>query len=172
MKIDVLISSKQNEFEEEIKFLVDSIRNDASFNEYFNVYTFKKDISKSQSADKDFTTQIENKYANGVIDCEFVNAKNPNSYFFVKMDKKEFFNTIEDSKRYKKFTTKEELLKYVKISLREHIIRNSKRKNFDSAVINESTYDDVDEDAIRLFKKFLTDKSIKELFNERSPEKF
>ena len=154
MKIDVLISSKQNEIEEEIKFLVDSIRNDASFNEYFNVYTFKKDISKSQSADKDFTTQIENsdinitliknKYANGVLDCEFVNAKNPNSYFFVKMDKKEFFNTIEDSKRYKKFTTKEELLKYVKISLREHIIRNSKRKNFDSAVINESTYDDVD----------------------------
>ena len=53
--------------------------------------------------------------------------------FFVKMDKdaddksKEFFNKIKDSKRYKRFTTKEELLNYVKISLRECMINNSKK---------------------------------------------
>lgn len=83
---------------------------------------------------------------------------------------KEFFNKIKDSKRYKRFATKEELLNYVKISLRECLISNSKRTIFDSTTIDESTYDDVDEEAIRLFKKFLKDKTIKDLFDERSNE--
>lgn len=194
MKIDVFISSNQTEFAEERKFLVEGIRNDPLFNDYFDVYIFEEDSSKTQSADKVFTTRVEHsdiyiglignnygyEYANGVSATEFefnkFNAKNSNSYFFVKMDEdadkksKEFFNKIKDSKRYKRFTTKEELLNYVKISLRECIISNSKRNIFDSTIIDESTYDDVDEETIKLFRKFLKNKTIKDLFNERSNE--
>lgn len=83
---------------------------------------------------------------------------------------KEFFNKIKDSKRYKRFTTKEELLNYVKISLRECMINNSKKNIFDSTIIDESTYDDVDEETIRLFRKFLKNKTIRDLFDERSNE--
>ena len=194
MKIDVFISSNQTEFAEERKFLVEGIRNNPLFDDYFDVYIFEEDGSKTQSADKVFTTRVEHsdiyiglignnygyEYANGVSATEFefnkFNAKNSNSYFFVKMDEdadkksKEFFNKIKDSKRYKRFTTKEELLNYVKISLRECMISNSKRNIFDSTIIDESTYDDVDEEAIKLFRKYLKNKTIKDLFDERSNE--
>lgn len=194
MKIDVFISSNQGEFAEERKFLVEGIRDDPLFDDYFDVYIFEEDGSKTKSADKVFTTRVEHsdiyigligneygdEYANGVSATEFefnrFNAKNSNSYFFVKMDggadkkSKEFFNKIRDSKKYKRFTTKEELLNYVKISLRECMISNSKTNVFDSTLIDESTYDDVDEEAIKLFRKFLKNKTIKELFDERSNE--
>ena len=80
MKIDVFISSNQTEFAEERKFLVEGIRNDPLFDDYFDVYIFEEDGSKTQSADKVFTTRFEHsdiyiglignnygyEYANGV----------------------------------------------------------------------------------------------------------
>lgn len=194
MKIDVFISSNQTEFAEERKFLVDGIRNDPSFDDYFDVYIFEEDSAKSQSSDKVFTTRVEQsdiyiglignnygyEYADGVSATEFefnrFNAKSSDSYFFVRMDEnadeksKAFFNRIRDSKRYKRFTTNEELLEHVKTSLRECMIRKSKNNVFDSTLIEESTYDDVDEAAIRIFYKFLKNKTIKGLFEERSHE--
>ena len=100
MKIDVFISSNQTEFAEERKFLVEGIRNDPLFDDYFDVYIFEEDGSKAQSADKVFTSRVEHsdiyiglignnygyEYPNGVSATEFefnkFNAKNSNSYFF------------------------------------------------------------------------------------------
>ena len=50
------------------------------------------------------------------------------------------------------------------------MINNSKKNIFDSTIIDESTYDDVDEETIRLFRKFLKNKTIRDLFDERSNE--
>ena len=194
MKIDVFISSNQTEFADERKFLVEGIRNDPSFDDYFDVYIFEEDGAKTKPSDKVFTTKVEHsdiyiglignnygyEYTNGISATEFefnkFNEKNSNPYFFVRMDEnadeksKKFFNNIKNLKRYKKFTTKEELLKYVKTSLRECMINTLKTNIFDSTLIDESTYDDVDDEAIRLFKKFLKNKTIEDLFNERSNE--
>ena len=194
MKIEVFISSNQSEFAEERKFIVDNIRNDPLFDSYFDVYIFEQDSAKTISSDKVFTTRVEQadiyiglignnygfEYAEGISATEFefrkFNAKNSNSYFFVRMDEtadvksREFFNKIKDSKKYKRFTTKEELLTEVKISLRECIINNSKNNVFDSTIIEESTFDDVDEEAIKLFYKFLKNQTIQDLFSERSYE--
>ena len=194
MKINVFISSNQTEFSEERKFLVDNIRNDPSFDNYFEVYIFEEDSAKSQSSDKVFTTQVEEsdiyigligndygyEYAGGVSATEFefnkFNAKNSNSFFFVKMDdnaddkSKEFFKKIRDSKKYKRFSSKEELLEEVKFSLSQCIINNSKKNVFDSTIFDESTYNDVDDEAVKLFYKFLKNNTVKELFSERSHE--
>ena len=194
MKIDVFISSNQTEFAEERKFLVDNIRNDPSFDNYFDVYIFEEDSAKSEASDKVFTQRVEQsdiyigiigntygfEYADGVSATEFefnkFNAVSSKSYFFVKMNddadskSKEFFNKIRDSKKYKRFTTKEELLKEVKLSLMECMINNSKRNVFDSTIIDNSTYDDVDSEAMNLFYKSLKDNTVKDLFNERTNE--
>lgn len=194
MKIEVFISSNQTEFADERKFIVDNIRNDPLFDNYFNIYLFEQDSANSSPSDKVFTTHVEQadiyigligneygfEYANGISATAFefrkFNAKNSNSYFFVKMDEnaddksKEFFKKIKDSKKYKRFKTKEELLQEIKKSLKECMINNSKKNIFDSTIIEESTYNDVDEKAIKLFYKFLKNQTIKELFAERSNE--
>lgn len=194
MKIEVFISSNQSEFASERQFLADNIRNDPLFDSYFNVYIFEEDSAKAEPSDMVFTERVEQadiyigligneygfEYAGGISATEFefnrFNDKNPNSYFFVKMDddaddkSKKFFNRIKDSKRYKRFKTNDDLIREVKIALRECMIGHSKRNVFDSAIIENSTYDDVDETAIGLFKKFLKNQTIKELFNERSNE--
>lgn len=194
MKIEVFISSNQSEFASERQFIADNIRNDPLFDSYFNVYIFEEDSAKAEPSDMVFTERVEQadiyigligneygfEYAGGISATEFefnrFNDKNPNSYFFVKMDddaddkSKKFFNRIKDSKRYKRFKTNDDLIREVKIALRECMIGHSKRNVFDSAIIENSTYDDVDETAIGLFKKFLKNQTIKELFNERSNE--
>lgn len=194
MKVEVFISSNQKEFASERKFILDSIRNDPMFHNYFNVYIFEEDGAKPESSDKVFTNRVEqadiyiglignsygDEYVRGISSTEFefdkFNAKNPNSYFFVKMDdnaddkSKEFFNKIKNSKKYKRFTNKEELLGEVKDALRECMINNSKMNVFDSTIIEDSTYEDVDESAIELFKSFLKNQTIKDLFGKRSNE--
>ena len=192
MKIDVFVSSNQGEFSEERKFIADEIRKDSSFDDYFDVYIFEEDTAKSQSSDKIFTERVEHSdiyigiignqygtvYTNGLSATEFefkkFDAKNSNSYFFVKMDDNAdeksvaFFNKICNSKKYKRFTTKEELLVEVKNSLKECMISNSKKEVFDSTIIDDSTYDDVDEEAVELFYNVLKNTTVKELFSQRS----
>lgn len=194
MKIDVFISSNQSEFAKERKFLVENLRKDPSFDNYFEFYLFEEDSAKLSSSDNVFTNRVEqsdiyiglignyygHEYVDGISATEFefnkFNAKNSNSYFFVKMTdgadekSKEFFNKIKDSKRYKRFLTKEELLNHVKLSLSECMVKNSKINVFDSALIDESTYDDVDEEAVRLFYKVLKNQTVKDLFDDRSYE--
>ncbi len=124
--------------------------------------------------------KYESEYINGISATEFefdkFNAKNSNSYFFVRMDEtadeksKKFFKKIKDSRRYKRFTTKEDLLDYVKISLRECMIKNLKTNDFNSTIIDDSTYNDVDEETMKLFRKFLKNKTIEDLFSKRSHE--
>ncbi len=191
MKINVFISSNQREFADQRKYLVENIRKDPSFNNYFDLYIFEEDSAKSSSSDTVFTNQVEHadiyiglignnygfEYTNGISATEFefnkFDAKNSNSYFFVKMDdtadekSKKFFNRIRDYKKYKRFMTNEELLKEVKLSLQECMILNSKREVFDSTIIEDSTYDDVDEEAVTLFYNSLKNDKIRELFNER-----
>lgn len=192
MKIDVFISSNLEEFSDERKYLVDNLRNDPSFDSYFDFYIFEQDSAKSKSSGKVFTNRVEqsdiyigiignnygSEYINGVSPTEFefdkFNAKSSKSYFFVKMDEnadeqsKKFFNRIKHSKRYKRFESNEELLEYVKTSLRECMILNSKNNVFDSTLIDDSTYEDVDEQTVSLFYQALKNQTIKDLFNERS----
>lgn len=194
MKIDVFISSNINEFSDERKFLVDNLRLDPSFDNYFDFYIFEEDSAESQSSSKVFVNQVEqsdiyigligndygNEYLDGFSATEFefnkFNAKSSDSYFFVKMDEtaddksKEFFNKISHLKRYKRFNSKEELLVAVKTSLSKCLIRNSKNNVFDSTVIEDSTIDDVDEQAISLFYQSLKNQTVKDLFDKRSNE--
>lgn len=192
MKINVFVSSNQGEFAQERKFLVESIRNDPSFDNYFDMYIFEEDSANFQSSGKIFTDRVEqadiyigligniygSEYVDGFSATEFefntFNAKSSKSYFFVKMDgdadekSKEFFNRISGLKRYKRFSTKEELVSEVKTALSQCIISNSKNNVFDSTLIDDSTFDDVDEEAIKLFYNVLKNETIKELFDYRS----
>ena len=194
MKIDVFLSSNQKEFSEERKYISENIKNDPFFNKCFNIYIFEEDNAKKLPSDRIFTDKVEqsdvyigligndygSEYTKGISATEYefnkFNAKNSNSYFFVKMDEnaddksKEFFSKIKDLKTYKRFSSKEELLKEVKDMLFECMISNSKSTFSDSLIIEDSSFDDVDESAIMLFYNVLKDDTIKSLFNNRSFE--
>lgn len=194
MKINVFLSSNQSEFAEERKYIVDNIRNDPLYDNFFDVYIFEEDSAKTQSSDKVFTEQVEHAdiylgligneygytYTNNISATEFefekFNSKNSNSYFFVNMDdnadskSKEFFNKIKDSKKYKRFENKEELIGYIKESLKECMIRNSKKEVFDSTLIEDSTINDVEMESVTLFYKELKNETLKKLFSERDTE--
>ena len=194
MKIDVFISSNLHEFSNERKFLVDNLRKDPSFDNYFEFYIFEEDSAKSKSSGKVFANRVEksdiyigiigndygNEYLDGFSATEFefnlFNAKSSKSYFFVKMDEnaddksKEFFNKIKHSKRYKLFDSNEELLAGVKASLSECMISNSKNNVFDSTLIDDSTSDDIDQQAVSLFYQTLKNQTIKDLFKDRTYE--
>ena len=191
MKIDVFISSNQSEFSEERKYIADNIKNDSSLNNYFNIYLFEEDLANKLPSDRVFTNRVEHsdiyiglignnydfEYVDGISATEFefmkFNAKNRNSFFFVRMDdnadekSKEFFNRIKDCKKYKRFSTKEELVKQIKSTLIRCMIENSKQNIFDAELIESSTYDDVDENAVISFYNVLKDDTIKLLFKNR-----
>ena len=195
MKIEVFISSNIEEFNEEREYIFDSLKNDPSFNDYFDIYLFEKDTTNSFSSGKVFKDQVENSdiyigligsnygniYRNGISATEFeyelFSSKKSDSYFFVKdcdnRDEKseKFFNSIKSNKTYKLFSSKEELLFEIKNCLKKCIITNSKTNVFDSTLILDSTIEDVDENALTLFYDVLEDNNIKKLINVRSKDK-
>ena len=189
MKINVFISANREEFSQEPNYIAEKIKKDCSLNNFVDVF-FNEDIEKTSHSNNTFKNAeksdiyiglIGNEYADGISATEYefkkFSEKNSNSYFFVKMDdnadekSKEFFRKIKDSKKYMRFTSKEELFKQVKASLTDCIISNSKQSIFDSSIIENSTYDDVDENAVMLFYNVLKDERVKKLFNVRSFDK-
>ena len=193
-KINVFISGNQSEFKHERKFLVENMRNDPIFDNYFDFYIFEEDSAKSIPSDNVFTKRVEEsdvyiglignnygyEYANGISATEFefekFNARNSNSYFLVKMDEtaddksKKFFNKIRNLKKYTRFDNEYKLLYEVKLILNEFIVNNSKNNFFDSKIIYDSSFEDVDLASINLFYKFLKNETIKDLFKNRNYE--
>jgi len=73
--------------------------------------------------------------------------------------------------KYKNFTTKEELLIEVKRVLRKFIDTKLESTDFDSELLLDSSIDDVDLEAVELFKDALREPKIKELFEIRDLDK-
>ena len=194
MKIEVFISSNQKEFSEERRYIVDTLKNDSTFNKYFNFYIFEDDNANKYPSDKVFTDCVEKadiyiglignyygyEYVNGISATEFefnkFNAKSSNSYFFVKMDEnadeksKLFFEKIRDLKRYQRFSSNEDLIDKISASLIECLISSFKTNSVDEELLENSTYNDVDENAVKTFYKVLSDDTIKKLFQYRKFE--
>lgn len=83
---------------------------------------------------------------------------------------KAFLKRIKQLNKYKNFTTKEELLREVKKVLKYFIHDKLESSDFDSELLMGSTINDVDEEALKLFKSVLEDSKIKELFGVRELE--
>lgn len=195
MVVKVFISSNQAEFSEERKFLYDELKKDSFFNETIDLFVFEEDSSKSIPSDEVFISAVEesdiyigligqhygNIYKDDVSATEYeYNAyisKKHDDYFFVKKcddrDEKSqaFLERIRPLNKYKNFTTKEELLREVKKVLKYFIHDKLESSDFDSELLIGSTIDDVDEEALEIFKNVLEDSKIKELFEVRELDK-
>ena len=195
MVVKVFISSNQAEFSEERKFLYDELKKDSFFNETIDLFVFEEDSSKSVPSDEVFISAVEesdiyigligqhygNIYKDDVSATEYeYNAyisKKHDDYFFVKKcddrDEKSqtFLERIRPLNKYKNFTTKEELLREVKKVLKYFIHDKLESSGFDSELLMGSTIDDVDEEALEIFKNVLEDSKIKELFEVRELDK-
>lgn len=195
MVVKVFISSNQTEFSEERKFLYDELKKDSFFNETIDLFVFEEDSSKSVPSDEVFISAVEesdiyigligqhygNIYKGDVSATEYeYNAyisKKHDDYFFVKKcdnrDEKSqaFLERIRPLNKYKNFTTKEELLREVKKVLKYFIHDKLESSDFDSEILMDSTIDDVDEEALEIFKNVLEDSKIKELFEVRELDK-
>ncbi len=195
MVVKVFISSNQSEFSEERKFLYDELKKDSFFNKTMELFVFEEDNAKSLPSPEVFISAVEesdiyigligqhygNIYDDNVSATEYeYNAyisKKHNDYFFVKecenRDEKSqaFLERIKPLNKYKNFATKEELLIEVKNILNEFINTKLESTNFDNEILMNSSFDDIDMEAIDLFKNVLEDSKIKELFDVRELDK-
>ena len=195
MKIDVFLSSNMAEFSKEREYIYDNIKQDDTLNDYFSIYLFEEDNAKSTPSSKVFIEQVEksdiyigligenygNIYREGVSATEYeynlFNKTKSDAFFYIKntneMDEnsQKFFNRIKKYHKYKKFSSKEELLIEIKKSLKDYIIFKSKNNIFESTLIPESTFEDVDEMALKLFYDSLKDSNIKKIIGVRSDDK-
>ena len=195
MVVKVFISSNQSEFQEERKYLFDELRKDPYFSRNFELFVFEEDKASSPPSNEVFVSAVEesdiyigligqyygNIYEDGVSATEYEYnvyiSKKYDDYFFVKKcDNRDdgsqaFLERIRPLNKYKNFTTKENLLDEVKIILQNYIDNKLESTDFDSGILLNSTIDDVDSEAVKLFKDVLEDSKIKELFEVRKLDK-
>lgn len=195
MVVKVFISSVQGEFSEEREFLHEKINNDPYFSRNVELFVFEIDGAKTEAANEVFLNEIEeadvyigligqhygNIYDDGVSATEYEYntfiADKHDAYFFVKdCDTRDegstrFLKRIEKVTKYDTFTTKEELLDAVKNSLQDAIDKRLTRVAYDNQILYNSSIDDVDAEALELFKNALRDSRIKELFDVRELDK-
>lgn len=195
MVIKVFISSNISEFSEERKYLYEELKKDPFFNKTVELFVFEENSARSIPSSEVFINAVEesdifigligqnygNIYKNGVSATEFeydvYTSKKYDDYFFIKdcssRDEKStaFLDRIRPFNKFNWFTTKEELLDGVKTVLEEYIENKLKHKEFDEELLLDSSIDDVDSEAIRLYKEALEDNKIKELFEVRQLDK-
>ena len=195
MVVKVFISSNQTEFSEERKFLYEELKKDSFFSETVELFVFEIDSGSSLPSDEVFIGAVEesdiyigligqhygNIYKDDVSATEYefnaYSSKKHDYYFFVKKCEdrdersKAFRKRARDLNKYKNFTTKEDLLREVKRVLRKFINAKLESKDFDSEILLDSTIDDVDTEAVELFKDALRESKIKDLFGVRELDK-
>ena len=195
MVVKVFISSNQTEFSEERKFLYEELKKDSFFSETVELFVFEIDSGSSLPSDEVFIGAVEesdiyigligqhygNIYKDDVSATEYefnaYSSKKHDYYFFVKKCEdrdersKAFRKRARDLNKYKNFTTKEDLLREVKRVLRKFINAKLESKDFDSEILLDSTIDDVDPEAVELFKDALRESKIKDLFGVRELDK-
>lgn len=195
MVVKVFISPNQGEFSEERKFLHDELKKDPFFNKAIELFVFEEDNAKPLPPSEVFISAVENSdiyigligqhygniYKDNVSATEYeYNAyisKKHDDYFFVKecetRDERSqtFLERIRPLNKYKNFATKEELLIEVKNVLNEFINTKLESTSFDNEILMNSSIDDIDMEAIDLFKNALEDSKIKDLFNVRELDK-
>ena len=195
MVVKVFISSNQTEFSQERKFLYDELKKDSFFNETVELFVFEEDNASPLPSNEVFIGAVEqadiyigligkhygNIYEDNVSATEYeYNAyasKKHDDYFFVKKcdsrDEKSqaFLERIRPLNKYKNFETKEQLLDEVKKVIKDFINNKLESTDFDNELLLNSTIDDVDSEAVELFKSVLEDSKIKELFDVRDLDK-
>ena len=195
MVVKVFISSYQKEFAEERRFLYEELKKDSFFSETVELFVFEIDSGNSLPSDEVFVGAVEesdvyigligehygNPYKGDVSATEYefnaYSSKKHDYFFFVKKcDKRDegsqaFLERVRDLNKYKNFTTKEELLSEVKRVLRKFIDAKLESTDFDSEILLDSSIDDVDPEAVELFKDALREPKIKELFEVRDLDK-
>ena len=159
------------------------------------MFVFEIDSGNSLPSDEVFVGAVEesdvyigligehygNPYKEDVSATEYefnvYSSKKHDYFFFVKKcDKRDersqaFLERVRDLNKYKNFTTKEELLVEVKRVLRKFIDAKLESTDFDSEILLDSSIDDVDPEAVELFKDALREPKIKELFEVRDLDK-
>lgn len=191
MVVKVFISSNQTEFADERKFVYDELKKDSYFNRNVELFVFEEDIARNVPANEVFLNEIgESDVYIGLIGQHYGNIYDDNfsateyeyntfisdkhdAYFFIKDCKtrdegsNNFLNRIRDVNKYKSFSTKEELLTEIKKSLQEYIDNKLSNNAFDKQILYNSSLEDVDDEAIKLYFDVLENNTIRELFGKR-----
>lgn len=176
----VFISSNQKEFKKERQFIKEQFEEDYFLKSFFEVFlfeyspsfglspevTFFEEVRKSDIyiglIGSDYGTVKENGLSATEEEYDAFHISNKNSFFYLKNteirdDKsEEFILKIQSDNKYVFFNDKNELIDAIKVSLVEFL--NSERKdndNFDKKLVLESSIDDVDDNAYKLFFSLL-----------------
>ena len=183
----------QQEFEQERLFIKQEIENDYFLNRFFEVFLFEKNPPSSNSPVNVYSQEIFNSdiyigligsdYGNilesGISPTEYeydlFNKLHRDSFIFMKdvdfRDEKvdNFIKKIQNERTYKRFRNRYELFFEIRKSLGDFLDKNLKNSNsFDSKILINSSFDDVDVNAVNMFFDVLEYEPTRNLLNNFS----
>ena len=195
MLTNIFISSNQKEFVEERLRIKKEIETDYFLSKIFKVFIFEDTPASGKTSQDTYLDEIEKTdiYI-GLIGSDYgtvldsgispteeeydrYNEIGDNCYIYIKNvsvrdnNTKKFISKIQKTNTYKKFDTTNELIEEIKRSLTEYMTNKLKNIPFDHRVLENTSINDVDEEAIDLFFELLNVKSpMKKLKNKLSIE--
>lgn len=181
-----------SEFENERLYLKRKIESDYVLNQFFEVFSFEKGPASEKNPVDLYSHKIVNSdiyigligsdYGNilesGISPTEYeydlFNKAHNDAFVFVKnretRDEKvyEFINKVRDEHTYKKFNDLFELYEEVQRSLTDFLEKNLiNYRAFDSQLLLDSSCDDVDMEAVKIFFRVCDNKALKKLRNKK-----
>lgn len=195
MSVKVFLSSNQEEFKEERKFIKRELCLDSYYKNLFDVFIFEDGEASNKSPEETYIDELnDSDIYIGLIGSHYGKRLNSgisateyeydvyttfgnNAYFYIKEvnqrdeGSENFLKRIQSVSTYQTFNSKEGLLKEIKKTLKSYIDSKLNLKSFDEQIIDGSSCNDVDKEAYNLLFRVLEDNSIKSLQNFREPSK-
>lgn len=191
MKYKIFVSSVRREFEQERKFIKQEIENDYVLNRFFDVFLYEE-LSASGSSPKevysdeaincdiyigligsDYGSILESGISPTELEYDLYNKSHNDALIFIKDveyrdDKTNKFIKKIGAHSYTRFNDRYDLIKQIKVSLADFIDKNLRNyRAFDYEILQDSSCDDVDMDALNMFFSVLEYEPIQKIRDEK-----
>ena len=191
MKYKIFVSSVRREFEQERKFIKQEIENDYILNRFFDVFLYEELSASGSSPEElyseeainsdiyvgligsDYGSILESGISPTELEYDLYNKTHNDALIYIKDvdyrdDKtKEFIKKI-GAHSYTRFSDRYDLIKQIKVSLADFIDKNLRNyRAFDYEILQDSSCDDVDMDALNLFFDVLEYEPIEKIRDEK-----
>lgn len=195
MKYKIFVSSVRREFEHERKFIKQEIENDYILNKFFDVFLYEelsalgaspKEVYTEEAINSDiyigligsdYGSVLESGISPTELEYDLYNKTHNDALIFIKdvefrEDKTEAFIKKVSNHSYTRFNNRYDLMNAIKESLGDFIAKNLRNyKAFDSEILLNSSCDDVDLDALKMFFNVLDYEPIEKIRDEKGLKK-
>ena len=191
MKYKIFVSSVRREFEHERKFIKQEIENDFILNKFFEVFLYEELSALGASPravysdeainsdiyigliGSDYGSILESGISPTELEYDLYNKTHNDALIYIKdvefrEDKTEVFIEKVSNHSYTRFNNRYDLMNAIKESLGDFIAKNLRNyKAFDSEMLLNSSCDDVDLDALKMFFNVLDYEPIEKIRDEK-----